>query len=469
MLIASLLYRALDGTLVSSTAVADWIPLRLRPLLGPGLDAVSSQTLPNLLGVPEDVDLDFKQEVPGTSDAATKEFAYDVAGFANAVGGLLVFGIAEDGAGNAGALSPVPRTDRDFGLWVHQVVAARIAPPPRVTHRVFEDGGQIHIVAVEPSVVGPHAVNTGDSALRYPARVGNTRRFLAEAEVADRYRRRFVELGALAGQLDELLTEAEQMIPDDEIPAEGGDRKAWLSLALVPDVSGRLDLRRGLATTWKEWLNPALDLGFPCFGRSSVVNVFTGFQCLELNDGTYGSGVPRLVGGRLYLDGRGMLIIGYLGGRGSAGIPNGTIGIFDEYVVGDLVNGIGVLASHASRCGASGIVHLAAQLSGAGDMVLAESRSNDPGILEDTRLVVRSTGRSRRSVPLDATASPSSDRIAATRLLALDLFSAFGLPEPQQITNELRLVRRKFQSAWQPRMEEWASKAQVEVIENYSS
>jgi hypothetical protein len=198
------------------------------------------------------------------------------------------------------------------------------------------------------------------------------------------------------------------------------------------------------------------------------VNVFTGFRCLELNDGTYRSGVPHLVGGRLYLDGRGVLIIGYLGGRGSAGIPKGAIGIFDEYVVGDLVNGIGVLASHASRCGASGIVQLAAQLIGAGSMVLAQFRSNPSGPIGDTRSVLRSTGHSRHSVPLDATASPSPDRIAAARLLALDLFSAFALPEPQQITSELQLVRRGFNAEWQPRMEQRAAEAQVEVIENYS-
>ena len=46
--------------------------------------------------VPESQELEYKQELPGNSDSAKKEFLADISAFANAQGGYLIIGIGEE-------------------------------------------------------------------------------------------------------------------------------------------------------------------------------------------------------------------------------------------------------------------------------------------------------------------------------------------------------------------------------------
>jgi hypothetical protein len=172
----------------------------------------------------------------------------------------------------------------------------------------------------------------------------------------------------------------------------------------------------------------------------------------------------------LGLDGSSVLVFGYFERRGLAGESQSEpIRVIDEYVVGDLVNAVGVQATHALRWGAVGTATVAARLVGRSQRpwVLGETRSGFHNELAGTRPVGALSGTGDRSVSLEGTAIPSAGRLAVVRLLTSDLFSTFGLPEPQQITADLQLVRRRFNLEWQNWMERWANDAAVDVIDNY--
>src|SRR5262245_66696097 len=108
--------------------MAGWVPPRLRSLLAPEIEGIDLNAVERLIGLPEDQDLEFKREPYQSAEGGPKEAAYDLAGLANAVGGLIIIGIEEDGTGVASGIQAVPADDLDVGLWVHQVVAARIFP-----------------------------------------------------------------------------------------------------------------------------------------------------------------------------------------------------------------------------------------------------------------------------------------------------------------------------------------------------
>ena len=61
------------------------------------IDALDAADIAELVanGVTEGRSLDYKEQLPGRTDADHKEFLADVSSFANALGGHIVFGISE--------------------------------------------------------------------------------------------------------------------------------------------------------------------------------------------------------------------------------------------------------------------------------------------------------------------------------------------------------------------------------------
>lgn len=78
------------------------------------LDAIEERHLNALveLAVPEIRDIEYKSELPSGADSAKREFLADLCSFANAGGGDLVYGMAEEG-GTPTALTGVARADPD--------------------------------------------------------------------------------------------------------------------------------------------------------------------------------------------------------------------------------------------------------------------------------------------------------------------------------------------------------------------
>lgn len=439
--------------------VKEWVPPRLRPFLGDDLAAVTEEGVLRLIGLAEGTDLDFKRDPYGGSEADKKEMALDVASFANAGGGLLAVGVDEDDA-TASALAPVEDTETDEGLRVRQVVASRIDPLPLLhVRRVVVDGGLVWLVSVSPSHRAPHAVTLGDS-LRYVVRDGPRKRALSEAEVADRYARRFAGVAERRQSLAEMWSEAQA-----RAQAKADPDSAWLVLALVPDIPGGLTMRRGLADEWQEWILPAL-VEFPGLHRGGL-DVTTGFRGLDLHDDRY-EGPPSIRdhGGRLMLDGGGYLIFRLPNGRVVlGGDAEDSVRIYDEHVWGDLVNGLGVLARHAIRAGTAGDAQVSAAVVCPGRMALAQYRAQFAGVLRDTFPIDNTTGVSRHTISLDACVAPGPELVGAARLLGSDLSSAFGVPEPQQ-ADGLALILDRFHRDHSDRVKRWADEAGVELLEH---
>lgn len=448
-----------------------WIPPRLRPLLGSDLGAVDAAALDQLIGVPEDSDLDFKSTLPSTSDGDTKETAYDVAQFANAAGGLLILGIEEDGDGRASSVVGVEAPARDFGLWLHQVVATRLTPNASVVHRsvIVADDRAVHLVSVAPSILAPHGVQVGDFAMRHPLRVGNTRRWLSEGEIADRYRSRFTAIAARSELTERMHADAIVRFAGRRAENQEGADKAWLLLGLVPDSAGRLELQRGTARQWNEWVSIALTR-FPSQLDRRISEVNVGFRSLELTDAHGSDRAHYFLAGTLNLDGSGLLAVAHPGGRGSHGIPTDTCAVFDEHLIADLLNGLAMLAEHAVRAGCVGDATISAQLrsaSPAREMVLGQYRSmHSSSVLRGSRRAGVDTGMSRHAVPIETIIGQGPDRLIGARLLACDLWSAFGLAEPQQVTASLELVADRFARDVHQPMRSWATAFDVPVIEH---
>jgi len=431
----------------------DWIPPRLRALLGSSLREVGVDEINRLVGLSEDGDLEFKSEIYGRSDGEKREAALDLACLANAGGGLVVFGLDEDGEGVATALRP-DISGGDFLLWLDQIAASRISPLLSFsTIRIETEGGSLYLASVPPSMRRPHSVTSGDT-LRFPIRAGRHRRYLSESEIADHYGRRFEAVAERSSHLDQLIVEGRTFA------SRGEERWIWLILALVPDVPGELRLNGRLVSDWQEWVSRRLR-DFPCYNqRNARYSAAVGFRSIVIHDSIDSHPTLYRMGGELKLDGRGFLVFGYLGGDGDVGASAGSLHLYDEFVVADLINGLGVLAEHARRTGSSGEVEVAAQIIRPSEpLTLNQYRGWMPGMLPGSRGLVQDVEPVRRTFTIDGSADAGPEQVGNVRLLAGDMFSAFGVAEPLQINDRFQLIEAGFHAAdtW-PGAKNWAER-----------
>jgi hypothetical protein len=162
------------------------------------LDTVTEADLQALIdhGVRESRTLDYKRVWPADGGARA-EIAKDVCAFANALGGDLVFGIAED-AGVAMRIEPLQFANLDADL-LAMTNALRDLLEPRVSgglhaHPVpLDGGGHVVVLRVAPSPGAPHRVTrdnhfyTRTSVGKEPMDMHGIRNaFAASASLADR-------------------------------------------------------------------------------------------------------------------------------------------------------------------------------------------------------------------------------------------------------------------------------------------
>ncbi len=401
-------------------AVPGWIPPLLRPLLGAELTNITRDGLEQLIGVSENQNLEFKRQAYKSTDGQRKEAAYDIAGMANASGGLIIIGIEEDGLSTAIKIVPIPR-DEDMEGWLQRVVASRVSPSLSIsTHRVEADNGLVHLVSVGPSTRKPHAVSVGDDALRYPVRSGTTKRYLSEPEVADFYHRRLSNAATVQEKIHGIHRDAMQLY----LTADHADPVAWLVLSIVPTLPGNLDLEQGIERQWQEWVNPALHNLAACQPRL-VTRASVGFRSIELADTIDSDMRVYSIHVRLCLDGSGFLLVGYP--YMSYISDDGPLTkIWDEEIVVNAINGLGVLTRHASSAGAIGDITIGAQLFAPCGIVLHQYRHSRDGLIYGTRRVDKETPIAMRSAPLEPVSTPGNAVLSLARNIVSDLFSPFG-------------------------------------------
>lgn len=213
---------------------------RLEALLGAEFEELDYQHFVAIEGNPgsiESDDLDWKLRYDEGKDA-TFELAKDVAALANAAGGLLVLGVAQDKTTSAASkVIGHPATDR-VEREIHQLIASGIFPMPQYqVRRVLnpdEDGTVgLVLIGVLPSPYAPHAVLSNQRPeYAYPRRTGNKIQWLSEPEIATAYRRRYLE----SASRDVRLQEVETSLIDTFY--ESVCRDPLLTISLVPEVPG---------------------------------------------------------------------------------------------------------------------------------------------------------------------------------------------------------------------------------------
>lgn len=408
--------------------------VRLTDVLGAPPSELGEQHLQALVenGVREDADLDFKESRYGNSDQERRELAGDIAAMANDRGGLIVIGIRDENDVAVEA-TPVELVDSEEGR-LRQTTAGNLAPHVPFEIRVVqasEDPGRgYYLLIVPPSSLRPHAVRHARN-LRYPRRDGTTTRWLSEAEVADMYRDRFRLATDQTEQMTGVLEEGLRAIDTSE--------GAFLVVGHVPTTSGSIaiDLARlqavvlwasdfGRVHWWRGFFHqtPSARAGAR---RIRVTTVFaadrpTTRPYAELHTNGCGfAAVPLFDAGRRPGEGTGTWVL-------------------NEDLLLTVARTLHLLGRHASdNTGAWGDALVEAQVIGT-ELQLAYldqwGISAEP--IEGGRTLDGPLS-SRHTLPLDAIAGRDQDLLTSARLVATDLFHAFGSPEVRQIAADGKL------------------------------
>ena len=200
--------------------------------------------------VAEDLSLEFKREPYASNDKGKQELLKDVASMANAAGGLIILGIAEE-EGRASALMPLALDESErlrmvgvltqgIAPLVRDLTIVEVADPSDPTQGAF-------LIMVPSSMDAPHAVRR-DTTFAWPVREDRQTRWMGEPEVAVRYRERFSGYAAQGRRIDEVAEEGVARL----------DRsgRVWFALSLAPVRAGHLPPDRD---RYREWLRGALE------------------------------------------------------------------------------------------------------------------------------------------------------------------------------------------------------------------
>lgn len=199
----------------------------------------------------ESDDLDWKSELPPPKDPAkAEEFAKDIAAMANAGGGLIVFGIREQGGGRADAITSVDVSE-GAQRTLRQLAAEHLRPFVAGIDMLPLTGvdGDVLVVSVPASPMQPHLLITyrKDQAFKVPMRYGPETRYMGEPEIERSYGRRLAgysqerdRLSALAASVrDHLLPSQESWIIGVAAPAV--PLPAHLPVPRAQDIRGQME------------------------------------------------------------------------------------------------------------------------------------------------------------------------------------------------------------------------------------
>jgi hypothetical protein len=407
--------------------------IRLTDVLGASPADVTEEHLRALVQnrVREDADLDFKEARYGKSDQERRELAGDIAAMANDRGGLIVIGIRDEDD-VAADTTPVELVDGEEGR-LSQTAASNLAPYVPFEIRVVPTSGDpgrgYYLLIVPPSSLRPHAVRK-DRDLRYPRRDGTTTRWLSEAEVADMYRDRF--------RLATDQSERVMVVLQEGLSAMNTSEGALLAVGLVPTTSGSMsiDLARlhavaqwandfGRAYWWRGFFytNPSARVGARRIRVAPTFDLTRAWQYAEL-----------------HTDGSGFVGVRLSDPRQHPGERTGNW-ILNETLLFEVARSLRFLGRHASdHTGASEDALVEARVIGSELQLAYLDQWGHASPIEGGR-TLDGPLTSRHTLALDAIVGRDQELLASSRLVATDIFHAFGSPEVRQITadGELRI------------------------------
>ena len=194
--------------------------------------------------VPESVSLEYKSQVHLDQRDERRELLKDLTGMGNGGGGTIVFGMEEEPETSvASALAAFENSHSLMGR-IENILRDAIHPPLIWSYQIFDhEYGEIVVIDVEPSIVGPYRVDAYDEG-RYYVRTMRSTAPMSESQVRDAY--------ALAMRATE---RRDQLWRDHLLPIRPDADHPWLVLSALPREPLR-DLFIGPEVTLTDFLNP---------------------------------------------------------------------------------------------------------------------------------------------------------------------------------------------------------------------
>jgi len=188
------------------------------------LDQIAKQDIDDLVANErqENKVLEYKEDLPGNTDADKKEFLADVSAFANASGGDLIYGVVEkrDAQGKPTGIPQeargvkVPNTDaeeRRLDQMIRDGIEPRI-PGVQIKCRPGFTNGSVVVIRIPRSWCSPHMVAKGES--RFFSRTNNGKYPLDVGEI----RSAFLQSEALSDKIKAFRADRIAKIVADETP-----------------------------------------------------------------------------------------------------------------------------------------------------------------------------------------------------------------------------------------------------------
>ncbi len=404
--------------------------------------------------VPEDVDLDFKEKIGERGDAL-KNVAGDVAGLANAYGGLLIVGVTDEQS-RAGAAPGIP-LGAGYKESIENVLVTRLSPLPDFEVHVIPDPQQstqgFLLISVVPNGMAPYAVRDGKS-WGYARRVGTVTSWMSENDIAAAYRARFAGFATTEDELARLAA--------TQLAAFGPYREALAVVCLVPDRPGQLPLNEATFQAFSRQLSgthPMIASGGPAFGQFSIRP-----RTFVAHAGSQRDKDARL-GCHLRDSGAGSFAASLVDIT-RQDTPGVVALVADEDVTQAVLSTLRFLAEHArDRAGTAGTASVSATLTppnGYHTLALA-----DVGSSFRDRLGIRAVAPPITSIgigDIDDMAAGRPGLISAAHRLIEGLAHHFGMPEPRQTTPDGQLQAHGWSTHRSADLTTWADSIGADVV-----
>lgn len=208
----------------------------LHQAIGAQPGPITSEMLDELIaqGVEEGDEIDFKKAPPEQRALAQSDIPKDIAAFANSGGGVLVFGMAEEGR-TATERVDVGGISEAYERTLRSVAVSHIHPPVFGLDvvKVGDEGQRALVVVVPASLDGPHLIYRNDY-FGAPIRNHADTVWMRERQIEQMYRARFDARSRADQAIDELYEET--------AAGRSTDERAWLIAVAVPRLP-RVGLR----------------------------------------------------------------------------------------------------------------------------------------------------------------------------------------------------------------------------------
>lgn len=211
--------------------------------------------------VAEREDLDWKRVLPKHPGPWVEEFSKDIAAMANAGGGMIVYGVAEEGA-EAAEICGVGVITDGILRELRGAAYSGITPPVLGFQTVVIAEGGVNVLAIliPPSDDSPHLVFRQD-LFGAPLRLGTRTGWMSERLIESAYRQRFAERDRRSAGLDDLFDECVE--PFRRAP------RVWMVAVARPAVNGRFR-RIGSESARQIFLDASRNTPIPLTGMSPL-------------------------------------------------------------------------------------------------------------------------------------------------------------------------------------------------------